>query len=1024
MRYKDVSRVNAQGRRSKWSRIKVEGVSAWINAARKEKSQHIFTTIQTFLEPQHRENEEAECDFYADFDGETAINDVAAMGEWFVKMGLQQADVRIWFSGKKGFHLVIPAKVFGALSSPIIHKYWKTIGTKIAKQLDLKSWDSTVYSCRRMWRVENTIHGGSGLYKIPLTLDEVEAASLGIIKQWAAQDRVSPFEEYEDAPIQALVETYDRAIEAVTQSKISVKWEANEELDFDEPPPCIKALLERGVLELHTVNAVAFRLAAFFKSQGLSKVETTTIMNDWVFKIDASCTDDLNTDGTVDYEKIRQQVSYILQTVYAGGQYGFSCEGILQIEGLEKFCTEECKTNTSKRRVVTLFDAYKVENMGHRIWFEAEAVGLRDTAMAIPEEIKVWCRPTQRENCAECPLLGSPDGIIIKIKAGQFNILELIEPSNMNLTGRIGQICKLPPKKVCPHWKYSIKDRNCEVVYLAPRVANAYETEDRYTRRMAYYFGHGLMANQGYLFSGYVHKNTRNNALKLVIDKAEPLADSLSDFEFTKEMQKESEIFRPVKNQSMCKKHDDIVSALNYHYCRVWGRELLIKAFDIAYHSVNKFWFQKELINGWIDILIIGDTRQGKTKVAETLMKHYDLGIRVSGESASRTGLLFTIATSEKEPSYIIWGVLPRHSKRLVVIDEIKTLVENKGFAELTEARSAGRVAVTKTVFGQALSETRCIWMTNTRGRKPMKSYFYPVLALPDLIPDGEDISRFTYAIGVASNEIDDAIINIDYDDIVAKDDTYKSSVCHNHLLWIWNLKPEEIHFTAGVEKKILRLAYEMCQEYTASIPLVEPGDLRHKLARVAIALAARMDSRKGTELYVTTEAVKYAFDLIDNLYSDESLRYLQYSEDYATYAPGDETLLTLEEDFKGKCSFWEALVKWFRVNMYTKPIEFASVSGFEVKDIKPVMVWLAAHKFLEVTSRGSYRKTEVGVGFFEALLPMEMSKRKSAGERLKSASQDLERSSNSGLDKPLSNVVVTSSQDSVSNDEGNKDEF
>ena len=982
-KYKDVQRVAADGKRvpGQWARLPLEKVDNWVKSAKAANSQHVFTTIQTFFIPEHRDGEEAESGLYADFDGESALDDVRKAALYFVGMGVHESYIRLWFSGNKGFHLVIPREIFGALPHPDAHKIWRRVAKAACE--NLKSWDQSVYSSRRMWRVENTLHGSSRLYKIPLTLEDVQHQSLGEIRALASKEQVPHYEDYEGPPVAKAQELYQRCVSKVDKEDEVGSWEQADVI-FDEAPACIAYLLENGVLELGTKNMTMFRLAAYFKSQEYSKGETINVLKAWAQNISPACTHELTNDGQVDMRSIHQEIQSVCNSVFGSDRYGFSCQGILQIPGLEELdlCTDDCRAEVEGEIELALFDLKRAEYKGKRWSCKAEVVGRRDESYTIPESITAWCdHPKATDKCPGCPLYGE-ERVTKRLTARTKNILSFIEPSSVPLMGKVGNALALPKRNSCSEWKFSAKERDVEVIYLAPRIANEStevkeaEVEDgegEYTRSLAYYFGYGLKPNQSYKLSGYTHTNVRTNQDKLVIDKAEPLSDTLTEFIFTAEMQRQSEIFRPGSDESIEEKHNDIIAAINRNHIRLWNRDDLIRAIDLCYHSVNKFWFQEELVPGWLDILIIGDTRQGKSKTSKGLMGHYDLGIRVGGESATRTGLLWTIPTKENEPFYIVWGVMPRYHRRLVIVDEIKTLIETKGFAELTDARSDGQISVTKAVFGKAACETRVVWMTNTTGRRRMGNYQYPVTAIPDLIPDYEDISRFTFAVGVASGEVPDHEINRPISDIDAVEDKYSTEVCHNHILWAWKLKPEDIIIKENVQKYILLLANNMCRKYTQQIPLVEPGDFKLKLARTACAVAARMYQRQGNKLVVTEHCAEYAYNFIDRLYSGSPLRYDEYSRDYHKFTYTDEGIANLIRVFRSLLDHHNLDTKivagWLSSRTYIRSSEVSAVLDSDPKDIRVVLNWCSGNHLVEPAARGAYTKTEQGVKFLRALL-------------------------------------------------------
>ena len=90
--------------------------------------------------------------------------------------------VRVYFSGSKGFHIIVHEKVFSIEPFNYLNKVFKLICGYLSLHLSvndvpLETLDSTVYTVRRMMRIPNTKHADTNLYKIELTHDELNSLS-------------------------------------------------------------------------------------------------------------------------------------------------------------------------------------------------------------------------------------------------------------------------------------------------------------------------------------------------------------------------------------------------------------------------------------------------------------------------------------------------------------------------------------------------------------------------------------------------------------------------------------------------------------------------------------------------------------------------------------------------------------------------------------------------------------------------------------------------------------------------------
>lgn len=104
--------------------------------------------------------------------------------------------IRTYFTGAKGFHIEVPASVLGVSVAPDLSKVHRLIAEHYHKELDLSTTDFGVYEPRRMWRMPDSIHQKTGLYKVELLEGEL-MGSLGNILSIAQQPR--NFEEPEFA---------------------------------------------------------------------------------------------------------------------------------------------------------------------------------------------------------------------------------------------------------------------------------------------------------------------------------------------------------------------------------------------------------------------------------------------------------------------------------------------------------------------------------------------------------------------------------------------------------------------------------------------------------------------------------------------------------------------------------------------------------------------------------------------------------------------------------------------------------
>ena len=130
------------------------------------------------------------------------------------------AFLRCSFSGKKGFHIGIPMEAFALEPGADFNRLCKAIVRELTGGNG--GVDMTVYDKTRLWRIENTIHGKSGLYAIPLSVSEVTSMPVGELRELAREPRELDY-EIDTAKVEGLLEGLaDTARRSVQENRRTV----------------------------------------------------------------------------------------------------------------------------------------------------------------------------------------------------------------------------------------------------------------------------------------------------------------------------------------------------------------------------------------------------------------------------------------------------------------------------------------------------------------------------------------------------------------------------------------------------------------------------------------------------------------------------------------------------------------------------------------------------------------------------------------------------------------------------------
>jgi hypothetical protein len=235
----------------------------------------------------------------------------------------------------------------------------------------------------------------------------------------------------------------------------------------------------------------------------------------------------------------------------------------------------------------------------------------------------------------------------------------------------------------------------------------------------------------------------------------------------------------------------------------------------------------------------------------------------------------------------VTWGVLPLNDRRLVVLDEMSGLyagsngrVESKGIIEaMSSIRSEGRAQITKITTEETSARVRTVWCSNPLDDRRLSETSGSALsAIKQLVRNPEDIARFDFAMAVANNEVPSSVINSSRRHKTPH--VFKSALCRELVMWAWSRRADQVKWGKNAEEAVFAAAEDIGSRYVPDPPLVQIENIRMKVARIAVALAARTFSsdKHGNCIVVRIAHVKSAVAFLDGVYSTEAMGYEQHS--------------------------------------------------------------------------------------------------------------------------------------------------
>jgi hypothetical protein len=485
--------------------------------------------------------------------------------------------------------------------------------------------------------------------------------------------------------------------------------------------------------------------------------------------------------------------------------------------------------------IVALSQAMHARWTGKRISVSAVISAMDTAPYIIPALTDVQCDKSQKE-CAICPVYAA-ETQEFKIHPETASILEMVSAPRTAQRDALMRAVGIPP--TCSVVNFVAKEYfNVEDVRISPQLEISNRSVER-VMQPALCIGAGLELNESYALIGRMYPHPKTQQSTLLISAYEPTKDALSTYE--PDNLERLKVFQPHEwtSSGICTVLDNIYSDLEANVTRIYQRRDIHIIIDLAYHSPLLLNFDGKCdIKGWVEVLVVGDSAQGKSETALNLMQHYGLGEKVECKNASVAGLLGGLQQLGSR-WFVTWGIIPTHDKRLVILEELKG-ANIEVIAKLTDMRSSGIAEIPKIEKRRTFARTRLIALSNPRTDHPMSAYNFGIEAVKELIGGLEDIRRFDMISIVASNEIDPAMLNQLQSNRPAVMHTYTSDLCRALILWAWTRTANQVQFDEDAVAFLMESSTNLCEEFSDALPIIDRGSTRHKLARLCASVAAR----------------------------------------------------------------------------------------------------------------------------------------------------------------------------------------
>ena len=301
----------------------------------------------------------------------------------------------------------------------------------------------------------------------------------------------------------------------------------------------------------------------------------------------------------------------------------------------------------------------------------------------------------------------------------------------------------------------------------------------------------------------------------------------------------------------------------------------LIEAIDLTYNSVKEFNYGNQRnVRGYIDSIVIGESRVGKSDTAKRLRDAYDLGAFVSlaGSAATIPGIIGGSVKDALGRCATKSGVIPRNNGGLICFEELAKC-ERELIKSLTDVRSSGLARITRVSGAVEIpASLRMCTLTNVKptsdgSTRPILSYSSGLEIVKDLIGTAEDIARYDF-VYIQSESGNDS------DPLYMAPEPYDNDVLRAAIRWVWSRKSDDIVWEDGCERYLSTKAKELNEEYPLHIKLFGT-ECWKKLCRLSAAVAGYTISTDETfqQLIVTKEHIDWAVEFLRNIYDNSTFK-------------------------------------------------------------------------------------------------------------------------------------------------------
>lgn len=605
---------------------------------------------------------------------------------------------------------------------------------------------------------------------------------------------------------------------------------------------------------------------------------------------------------------------------------------------------------------LSLLESMSDKAQGEPIELVVSVTGKQQEPFTAPRRVIAACDMSKGAPCEVCPLMARNGEMEIVTQPHDTRLMEFVDVSS---TAQHRLLRMMTGARCADRVQFEVPElwRVEELAVQASVDERVDEAEDRPTRRTVWSVGtYATNTNEKVRLIGTNVPDPKSGVLKFHSWQNNKVDLDIDKFALTPDIREQLQVFRPEDGQTALDKCLDIAGDMSRNVTMIIGRDLLHVGMDLVFHSPIAFRVNgQDVDKGWLEMMVIGDTRTGKSEIASRLMAHYASGRMISCEGVTFAGLIGGVQQINNR-WHMTWGIIPMQDRRLVILDEVSGMGEQNIIERMSSVRSGGVAQITKIQTESTSARTRLIWISNPQnGMFLAENRQGGVGALQTVVRNKEDVARFDFVMAAASGDVSPTEINRTHQPGPPGHDTES---CELLVKWTWSLGRDSVRISSGAVSSASRAAVALGERYSPFPPLIQAANARFKILRIAAAIAARTFSADNSgHLHVTRDHVRDAVQFLDLAYGQDSLGYGRISdEERGRRVLSQDKQSVTEQMLRANEAIYETLAMndsgVFRVR------DFTDFQGMESGEASRVLAQLHRWGMVKYANRGEFTMT------------------------------------------------------------------